>query len=50
MFVLQKNLAAVDADAFKDAIAVQQAMVKNADDSLFLGDQFSSQIDLQRHR
>ena len=43
----EEHFAAVDADAFEDAVAVEKAVIKNADDSLFLRDE--GPVDVHLH-
>ena len=46
----QKDFAGVDADAFEDAVAVEQSVVKDTDDSLFSGDKGTGDVNQSGHK
>ena len=49
VLVEAEDLAAVDADAFEDAVAVEQAVVVDADLGVFLRNELAVDVDLSRH-
>jgi uncharacterized protein (DUF2235 family) len=49
LFFEPKNLSGVDPHALKNTIAIQQAMIKDAYNGLFFGNQSTANIDLNAH-
>ena len=49
MLVEAKDLAAVGAEPFEHAVAIQQAVIEDADLGVFLRDELAADVDLARH-